>query len=166
MLLELERAGHIELPPPRWTFRGTPNRRRRSPVAVDVDERSLSCSLKELGPLSFTQVRRSDTEALFDGLIESHHYLGYVQGVGEHLKFLVTAGERPVACFVWSSAARHLGPRDRFVGWSPEVRRRNLRFIVYNSRFLTLPWVAVPHLASHLLGRMPRAGRFSVRSVG
>ena len=156
MLLELERAGHIELPPPQWTFRGTANRRRRRPAAVEVEESPLSCSLSELGPLSFTEVRRSAAEALCDGLIESHHYLGYVQGVGEQLKFLVTAGERPVACFVWGSAARHLGPRDRFIGWSPEARRCNIRFIAYNSRFLILPWVAVPHLASHLLGRMTR----------
>jgi hypothetical protein len=76
--------------------------------------------------------------------------------VGEHLKFLVTAGERPVACFTWSSAPRHLGPRDRFIGWSPAARRQNLRFLAYNSRYLILPWVEVPHLASHLLGTMTR----------
>jgi hypothetical protein len=50
-----------------------------------------------------------------------------------------------------------LGPRDRFIGWSPEVRRKNIRFIAYNLRFLILPWVEVPHLASHILGRMARA---------
>jgi len=61
---------------------------------------------------------------------------------------------RPVACLVWSSAPRHLASRDRFIGWSGEARRRNIRFLAYNSRFLILPWVAVPHLASHLLGRM------------
>jgi hypothetical protein len=61
-----------------------------------------------------------------------------------------------VACFAWSSAARHLGPRDRFIGWSPAQRRSNLRLVAYNPRFSILPWVAVPHLASHLLGRMVR----------
>ena len=66
------------------------------------------------------------------------------------------AGERPVACFAWSSAPRHLGPRDRYIGWSAEARRRNIRLVAYNSRFLILPWVEVPHLASHLLGRMVR----------
>ena len=53
-----------------------------------------------------------------------------------------------------SSSARHLGPRDRFIGWGREARRRNIRFIGYNSRYLILPWVRVPHLASHILGRM------------
>ncbi|MGH9621392.1 MAG: Druantia anti-phage system protein DruA, partial [Bryobacteraceae bacterium] len=52
------------------------------------------------------------------------------------------------------SAPRHLGSRDRYIGWSSEARRRNIRFIAYNTRFLILPWVAVPHLASHILGRM------------
>jgi hypothetical protein len=67
---------------------------------------------------------------------------------------MIYALGRPIACFVWSSAPRHLRPRDRFIGWTPEIRRRHLHLIVYNPRFLILPWVHVPHLASHLLGRM------------
>jgi hypothetical protein len=110
----------------------------------------------ELGELEIRQVRRSAEEPLFNGLIEAHHYLGYTQPVGEQLKYLVYAGERPVACFAWSSAPRHLGARDRFIGWSAERRRRNIGLIAYNPRFLILPWVEVPHLASHLLGRMTR----------
>src|ERR1700686_2405028 len=69
---------------------------------------------------------------------------------------MVFAGTRPVACLAWSSAARHLGPRDRFIGWSREARRRNIRFIAYNSRYLILPWVQVKCLASHILGRMAK----------
>ena len=57
----------------------------------------------------------------------------------------------------WSSAPRHLGSRDRYIGWSVEARRRNIRFIAYNTRFLILPWVQVPHLASHILGKVARA---------
>jgi len=79
-----------------------------------------------------------------------------VRPVGEHLKYLVTARARPVGCFLWSSAPRHLGPRDRHIGWSKEARKANIRFIAYQVRFLILPWVRVPHLASHLLGRMSR----------
>ena len=54
----------------------------------------------------------------------------------------------------WSSAPRHLGSRDRHIGWSAEARRRNIRFVTYNTRFLILPWVQVAHLASHVLGRI------------
>src|ERR1039457_5668631 len=80
--------------------------------------------------------------------------------VGEHLKYLVWAGyplgPRPGACLAWSSAPRHLASRDRFIGWNGEARRRNIRFLAYNTRFLILPWVTIPHLASHILGRMGR----------
>ena len=76
--------------------------------------------------------------------------------MGEHLKYLVWAQGRPVACLAWSSAPRHLASRDRFIGWSGEARRENIRFLAYNTRFLILPWISVPHLASHILGRMAR----------
>jgi hypothetical protein len=155
LMLALHRAGHIELPPAR---RVAPNplARRRKPAAVEVDRTPIRTTLRELGPLVIRQVRRTEKEPLLNALIEMHHYLGYTQPVGEHLKYLVLAGERPVACFTWSSAPRHLGPRDRFLGWSPQARRQNIRFVAYNSRFLILPWVEVEHLASHLLGRMTR----------
>lgn len=155
LLLALHRAGHIELPPPRQV---RPNAlvHRRPPAVPDVDPTPIATTLDQLGPLTFRQVRRTPEEAIFNGLLQGHHYLGYVQPVGEHLKFLVSTADRPLACFAWGSAPRHLGPRDRFIGWSKEVRQRNLRFVAYNSRFLILPWVSVPPLASHLLGRMAR----------
>lgn len=153
LLLELDRRGAIELPAPRWVARRPALRRRLRP-AVEVDRTPLCVRLADLGELRIAQVRRTEDEALVGGLLDAHHYLGSTRPVGEHLKFLVRAGERPLACLVWSSAPRHLGPRDRFIGWSAETRRRNIRFIAYNSRFLILPWVEVPHLASHLLGRM------------
>ena len=59
-----------------------------------------------------------------------------------------------MACLAWSSAPRHLGSRDRYIGWSAEARRGNIRFLAYNTRFLILPWVRIPHLASHILGRV------------
>lgn len=76
--------------------------------------------------------------------------------MGEHLKYIVYAGGRPIACLAWSSAPRHLGARDRFIGWAAEMRRHNLRFVAYNPRYLILPWVRIPHLASHILGQMAR----------
>lgn len=154
LLLALHRAGHIELPPPRC--RGVGAGVRQPPTPVPVDQSPLVCSLAELGPLRLRQVRRTSDEPLLDGLLAAHHYLGAARPVGENLKFLVFAGERPVAGFVWSSAPRHLAPRDDFIGWTPKARRRNLRFLAYNSRFLIPPWVRVPNLASHVLGRMAR----------
>lgn len=155
LMLALARAGHLALPPVR---RRPPNplARRACPQLVDVDQTPLRTGLRALGALAFRQVRRTAAEPLFNSVLERYHYLGYTQPVGEHLKFLVCAGARPLACFAWSSAPRHLGPRDRYLGWSPAVRRQNVRFVAYNSRYLILPWVEVPHLASHLLGRMVR----------
>ena len=153
LMLALARAGHIELPPVRQVTRN-PLARRVPPKPVDVDQAPLHERLTALQPLAFRAVRRTAQEPLFNGLLEGHHYLGYTQPVGEHLKYIVYAGQRPVACFAWSSAPRHLGPRDRYLGWSAEKRRQNIRFVVYNSRYLILPWVHVEHLASHLLGRM------------
>jgi len=155
LMLALHRAGHIELPRRQCTP-PNPLERRSRPPAAEIDRTPLCCPLKELGELRLEQVRRSPREPLFNGLIEQHHYLGYTRPVGEHLKYLVLAQERPVACSAWSSAPRHLGPRDRFLGWSAEARRRNIHLIATNLRFLILPWVEVPHLASHLLGCMTR----------
>ena len=152
LMLALERAGHIQLPPPRWKP-PNPLAERHRPARPEIDRSPMACRLKDLPPLEFRLVRRTGDEPLFNGLIEHHHYLGYVQPVGGQLKYTVVAGQRPVACLSWSSAARHLGPRDRFIGWSREARRRNIRFIAYNSRFL-VPWVRVSCLASHILGRM------------
>ena len=153
LLLMLERAGRITLPPVTYV-RHNPLARRVSPAAVPIDTTPVACRFHDLQPLTFQQVRRTADEALFNSLMEEHHYLGYEQPVGEHLKYLVWAHGRPIACAAWSSAPRHLGSRDRYIGWDAEARRRNIRLIAYNTRFLILPWVRVEHLASHLLGRM------------
>lgn len=153
LMLALERAGYLNLPPVKWRP-ANPLVVRSRPEWMDIDTTPIRCSLKELGPLEFRSVRRTPDERLFNSLIEHHHYLSYAHPVGEQLKYMVFAGLRPVACLAWSSAARHLGPRDRFIGWSPEARRRNIRFLAYNSRYLLLPWVQVKFLASHILGRM------------
>lgn len=155
MMLELHRGGHIELPPVRCR---PPNNvvERHKPAAMAVDCRPLRTTLSALQPLAIRQVRGTPEESLFHALVEAYHYLGYTQPVGEHLKYLVFAQDRPIACLAWSSAPRHLGPRDRFIGWSAEARRRNIGFLAYNARFLILPWIEVPNLASHLLGSLAK----------
>jgi Domain of unknown function (DUF4338) len=156
LLLMLHRAGEIELPPVRQVSRN-PFVDRERPAPVLLDSTSILGPLSGLLPIELEPVRRSGDEPLFNSLMEQYHYLGYEQPVGEHLKYLAWAQGRPIACVAWSSAPRHLGSRDRFIGWNAEARRRNIRFLAYNTRFLILPWVQVPHLASHLLGKMTRA---------
>ncbi len=152
-MLGLHRCGYIRLPEKRQSTKN-PFVNRKKPLKVTVDRSPVWATLKQLRPLRFCQVRRDKSEALFNGLVEQYHYLGYSQPVGEHLKYIVWASQRPVACLAWSSAPRHIGCRDRFIGWSKPVREKNLHLIAYNSRFLILPWVHVSHLASHILGQM------------
>jgi uncharacterized protein DUF4338 len=153
MLLMLHRAGKIQLP----AVKKRPNNplaRRPRPSPVLIDTTPIQGALKPLQPVHIEQVRRTGDEKLYNSLIEQHHYLSYEQPVGEHLKYVVWSQGRPIACMAWSSAPRHLGCRDRFIGWDSHARRRNIRFIAYNTRFLIVPWVQVPHLASHILGRI------------
>lgn len=155
LMLELHRAGLIELPPVRLRPHNNVTA-RRTPAPLSIDTTAIAATLRELGALEVYQVRRTPTEALFNALIDAYHYLGYTQPVGEHLKYLVFAQGRPVAALAWSSSPRHIGCRDRYIGWCASARRRNIRFLAYNTRFLIVPWVEVPHLASHLLGRIAR----------
>jgi hypothetical protein len=155
LMLMLHRAGQIELPPVRQTSLN-PLVRPQRPAPVLIDTTPVRGPLSQIQPLEFQQVRRTADEPLFNSLIEQHHYLGYERPVGEHLKYLAWTQGRPLACLAWSSAPRHLGSRDRFIGWCAEARHRNIRFLAYNTRFLILPWVQVEHLASHILGRMTK----------
>ena len=155
LLLMLDRAGAIQLPPARRRFPERPTGGER-PEPVVPDNRPVRGPLRDLGPLEFQQVRRTPQEPLFNSLMEQYHYLGYQQPVGEHLKYLVSAKGQAIACLAWCSAPRHLAGRDRFIGWNAEARKRNLHLLAYNTRFLIFPWVQVPHLASHILGRMAK----------
>lgn len=160
LLLTLHRAGQITLPEPRRVWQ-TPRRHVAVRSPIEVPQIPIEMPLRELGPVELQQVRRagvrrSPEEALIDSLITQYHYLGYAHPVGEHLKYLVTARGQPIGCFCWSSPQLHLGLRDEYIGWSRAQREASLCLVAYQSRFLILPWVRVPHLASHLLGRMSR----------
>jgi len=154
-MLRLESAGYIKLPPRKFTP-NNPLANRKRPQKVDIDKTPVSTALSKIQPLEIRQVRRTLSEKLFNSLISQYHYLGYCHPVGEHLKYMVFTQGRPIACLAWSSAPRHISCRDKFIGWSPDIRKKNLHLIAYNSRFLLLPWVKIKNLASHLLGAMTK----------
>ena len=156
LMLGLHRAGLIELPVQRQISINPLAVRKRRDLPLDLSWENLECSFGELGPIEIRQVRRTQEEKFFGSLMQAHHYLGYSQPVGEHLKYVYFAQGKPIALSAWSSSPRHLGARDRFIGWSPEKRRSNIHLLAYNTRFLILPWVKVAHLASHLLSRTAR----------
>lgn len=85
-------------------------------------------------------------------LLDEHHYLGALRPVGERLHYVVAdAGGDWLGVLVFCAAARRLRPRDQWIGWSDEQRRRRLPLVVSNSRFLLLPEKSVPNLASKTL---------------
>jgi hypothetical protein len=155
LMLGLHRAGHIRLPEKK-SHPKNPFVDRKKPGKVKIDQSPINCRLSQIKPFQYEQVRRTSAEKLFNSLIEHYHYLGYCHPVGEQLKYIVYWQKRPIACLSWSSAPRHIGCRDRHIGWSQRLRKQRLHLLAYNSRFLILPWVRVKYLASHILGRMAR----------
>lgn len=153
MMLELHRSGYITLPAKKQSP-VNPFLQRKKVKQIDIDQTPIESTVAGLQPLTFMQVRRSKHENLCNSLIAQYHYLGYTRPVGEHLKYVIFSGKRPIACLIWSSAPYHIGCRDKFIGWDKTVRKKNLSLLAYNSRFLILPWVKAHCLASHLLGRM------------
>jgi len=155
LMLLLEREGLITLPARKrelpWLFR-----ERTEPPRIAVDTAPVAGPLSDLFPLDLCMVRRTPGERLYQSLIRHYHYLGYTRPVGEHLEYVLFSHDRPIACIGFSSAPRHIGARDRHLGWKGEERIANLHKIAVNTRFLIMPWVRVPHLASHLLGRTAR----------
>jgi hypothetical protein len=157
-MLLLHRHGHITLPAKRIEAINNvvARRSRQTTLLLPLETPPLEMSLKELVPLDIRQVRRTPQESFFEQLMKEHHYLGYTQPVGEHLKYIIYAKGQPVAAMAWASSTPNVANRDRFIGWTKEQCARNIQLIAYNTRYLILPWVKVPHLASHLLGRLAR----------
>ncbi len=156
LMLALHRAGHIELPAKRSSPHNNVIGHRRVTQVPPYDTSPLQTSLDSLGPLEVRLVRRAEGEELFAHLLSRYHYLGYSRPVGEHLKYLVLAAARPIACLAWNSGPLRLKLRDSFVGAPHQAYAHKLHLIAYNSRYLIVPWVKVPHLASHLLGQIAR----------
>jgi len=156
LLLKLELRGLIGLPARRCP--STNHLRNRDMPVTAVAGESISGSLGDLQPLSATLVEpRSADMRLFNSLLSSFHYLGHRNTVGENLRYLIRdRQERPVACLLFGSAAWKCADRDGFIGWDRSRRERNLPLLTNNTRFLVLPWVQVPHLASHVLGLVAR----------
>jgi hypothetical protein len=156
LLLKLERSGHLQLPPRRGP---SPNGRRNQPVRmVEHATEGVSGVLSDLQPLSVSVVVPGSADLrLFNGLLAQHHYLGHRNTVGENIRYLVRDRyARPVACLLFGSAAWKCADRDAFLGWDRPVRERHLQRLTNNTRFLIVPWVVVPHLASHVLGLIVR----------
>lgn len=155
MLVKLEQRGLITLPP-RRRFEQLPAGRNRPPPPYDGATSLIACPLAELMPLRLLPAF-GDLNPLFRSLVFHYHYLGLRSIVGENMRYLVMSRDhRPLACLLFGSAAWRVKARDLWIGWSDAARRQNLQQVTNNTRFLILPWVRVPHLASHLLALVCR----------
>jgi len=154
LLSKLERCGYITLPQQLTAGRGC---RKVSIPYVLHKTGPIACSLSDLEPVSVQLVKHTGLLGLFQCLLAQYHYLSFRSTVGENMKYMVFDREQnPLACLLFGSAAGKCAPRDDFIGWDVETRKINLKFVTNNMRFLVLPWVRVPRLASHILGRVAR----------
>ena len=160
LLLKLEQRGWITLPPRRRVPTNRMRQKRPPTPEVTPPGSPLMGPLGLLLPLILTEVSVGPGAALrslCEGLLHRYHYLGHRGGVGENLQYLVQDRQgRPVACVLFGAAAWQCADRDRFIGWTSIQRAQNLSRVTNNTRFLILPWVRVPHLASHILAGVAR----------
>ena len=154
LLVTLERQGHLRLPP--GLHNGRNEKRNNSVASVLLTQSPLLGNITDYGSVTMTLVRNTSLEPLYNSLIHQHHYLGYRQIVGQHLKYMAFLGDRPVACLGWGSAAWAVKSREAFIGWDKTTKGNNLAFVVNNTRFLILPWVSIKCLASKLLAMNAR----------
>jgi Druantia protein DruA len=156
LLLKLEGQGYLTLPVRQGP--SSPNTYRNHAIQdVFHETRLIEGSLRELMPLAIELVQDEGLFSLFRCLLSRYHYLGYGGSVGENMKYLVFDRRgRPLSCVLFGSAAWKVACRDNYIGWERGGRESRLGLVTNNMRFLILPWVRVPHLASHVLGRIAR----------
>lgn len=138
--------------------------KRLRPGATVWDEGSdaqapLTGSISDYLPVQLHLLEGSGDRRLFRQYIQRYHYLGYKVPYGAQLRYFVRSPQPPcpiLACLLFTSAAWKIAPRDRCIGWSQTARQANLPWVVNHSRFLILPWVRVPNLASHILSLAAR----------
>ena len=170
-MLAMHKDGLITLPPPKW------RQNRPGPIIFGPDTEPppfpAPTTLDEVRPLDLRTVVRGSREGkLWNEFVARHHYLGYKTLVGAQMRYTVHDRDgRSLAILGFSTAARPLAPRDRFIGWTPQLREKNLHLVAGNPRFLILPWITIPNLSSHLLAifrhQLPVdwAGRYKTRPV-
>lgn len=166
-MLRMHEDGLICLPPP--TRIKHPIRKVEPTVATDLQD-SVLCSVDLLPELHFKVVTKKSS-ALWNEYIERYHYLGYTPLPGAQLRYFIYAGERLVALTGFGAAAWQTAPRDNFIGWNHDQRKKNLNLIVNNARFLILPWIKSKNLASKILSLTARQlpddweGRYTIRPL-
>lgn len=155
MLRALDKAGHIQLPQKTKPSRKPDGRMHIKHLCHDTTR--VMCNLKDLLPLDIDVVNTETQMDEFKSLIDQYHYLKFDRTVGENMKYMVRSrGGIVLSCLLFGSAAWACRDRDAYIGWNAIQRESGLPYMTNNTRFLILPWITVPHLASHILGQVVR----------
>jgi hypothetical protein len=157
LLRKLDHQGLIQLPAPVRSANNAFRNRSDQQKTLDFESLRIEDRLSDLQPLRILRVTQTSEIQLFRTLLQQYHYLGYSGPVGENLKYLVYDRQgRVLGCLLYGAAAWRVASRDRFIGWDESARKCGLSRIANNMRFLILPGIRVPHLASHLLAIISR----------
>ena len=133
----------------------------RGPQSIALDEASdpqtpLVGPLRDYSPVQLQLLTSRTERHLFQQYLQRYHYLGYRVPFGAQLRYFARCPHGLLACLLLTSAAWRMAPRDQWIGWDDRTRAARLPLVVNNSRFLILPWVRIPSLASHLLALLAR----------
>lgn len=151
-MLRMHKDGLIRLPPPTQIKR--PLKKIVSTPATDPQS-PVVCPVNQLPQLNLQMITKA-TSALWNEYVERYHYLGYTPLPGAQLRYFIAADKQIVALAGFGAAAWQTAPRDQFIGWNHDQRKKNLNLIVNNARFLILPWIKSKNLASKILSLMTR----------
>lgn len=156
MLRDLDAKGLINLPASRKITRRVGSKDIVRTVLHESAE--ISCDIQGVLPIRVDLVKERTHEGHeYKYLIDQYHYLGFDMTVGENIKYMVYSRDNKLlACLLFGSSAWSCAPRDQYIKWTPSARKANLIHTTNNTRFLVLPWVRIPHLASHILGQITR----------
>ena len=137
-----------------------------------VNRAALPQRLEQVRPLRFEIITAGPQSPLWNSYIERYHYLGHARLPGAQMRYLVrSCDEQPLALLGFGASAWSTAPRDAFIGWDADTRKRNLARVVNNARFLILPWIRIDNLASHILSKCARRiaqdwdQRYAIRPV-
>jgi len=155
LLKKLERQGTLQLPDKRPISKSAVKKKILL-TEETAPERRMSCKLADLGPIKLEIITGKKAGTLWKEYLTRYHYLGYRKPFGYRLRYFIESKRGRLGCVLFSGAAKAMGARDRWIGWTSKQRLRNLAWVINNSRFLIFPWVSVKNLASHVLGQINR----------
>lgn len=146
-MLRMQNHGLIQLPAPR---RKQPQSRIQFTSETEPAP-AIQVPVHELPPIKIQLVTQQTESRLWNEFIHRYHYLGYKPLPGSQLRYFVMAGQQQLALLGFGASAWQCAPRDCYIGWSHEQRKKNLHLIINNARFLILPWIQSKNLASKIL---------------